>query len=134
VTSIIGKRILVADDEALIAMMVADMLKELGAIVVGPVYSYKQVLQAIAAGGFDGVILDVNLGDSLSFEAAKRLQRKGSPFCFATGYGAVIIPAEFSKTLVLQKPYGIAALAKCLDDLFGGDQIAHAPDAACVGL
>lgn len=133
-TSIFGKRILVADDEALIAMMVADMLKELGAVVVGPVYSFKQVLQAVAAGGFDGVILDVNLGDSLSFEAAKRLQMQGSPFCFATGYGAVVIPDEFSATPVLQKPYGVAALAKCLDDLFGGQQLARAPDAACAGL
>jgi CheY-like chemotaxis protein len=132
VTSLSGRRVLVVDDEPLIALMVADMLAELGAIAVGPLYSHKQALQALAAGGFECVILDVNLGDSLSFPFARELKALGIPFCFTTGYGAAVIPDEFSDTLVLPKPYETYTLAQCLEPLFCASvPLARSPETAC---
>ncbi|MFO6446307.1 response regulator [Erythrobacter sp. NE805] len=117
-TSFTNRRILVADDEPLVALMVADMLGELGAIPVGPARSFKQVSAVIGAGGFDGVVLDVNLGDGLSFPVARELRARGIPCCFATGYGGAAIPEEFADMAVLQKPYGTTALARSLDVMF----------------
>lgn len=118
--ALIGKQILVADDEALIAIMVADMLAELGAISVGPVYSQKQALAALDTWTFEGAILDVNLGDGPSFPVARALIGRNIPCCFATGYGATAIPPEFAATPVLQKPYRQAELADCLEALLTG--------------
>lgn len=126
-----GRRILIVDDEPLVAMMVADMLSELGAIPVGPVFSHKQAQAAIDTHVFDGAILDVNLGDNFSFSTARELTRRGVPCCFATGYGAIAIPDEFSGTAVLEKPYGTTALAECVGGLFEERvSISDSPEAA----
>lgn len=113
-----GRRVLVADDEPLVAFMVADMLMEMGVSTVGPAYSLKQALVAIEAGGFEAAILDVNLGDGMSYEAARLLRDRRIPFCFATGYGVAAIPEDLAATPILGKPYQSDTLATYLGVMF----------------
>ncbi|MEJ0098106.1 MAG: response regulator [Bauldia sp.] len=80
-------RILLLDDEPLIAMMVADWLAEIGCETVGPADSVASALGFLDGEPLDGAILDVWLGDEDSFPVADTLRRRGVPFAFATGHG-----------------------------------------------
>src|ERR1700761_7215194 len=97
-------RILVVEDEAMIAMLIEDMLSDLGCVPVGPAYNAEQALELIRSERFDAAILDVNLGGQRTTPVAEALHRKSIPFFFATGYGPAGIAAQFSKHIVLTKP------------------------------
>jgi len=83
-----GKRILVVEDEALIAAMVEDMLMELGATVVGPASSIAQALVLVNSDDFDAAVLDVNIRSEQVDPIADILMARNVPIVFATGYGA----------------------------------------------
>ena len=112
-----AKCILVVEDEPLVAMMVEDFLLGEGAVVVGPATSLAKALE-LAEGTFDAALLDVNLAGERVYPVARRLQQRGIPFVFATGYGG---PDEEWGTMpnVIEKPYSrddmIAALEQALD-------------------
>jgi DNA-binding response OmpR family regulator len=80
-----GKRILVAEDEPLIALDLADLIADHGASVVGPAYSLSDA-QSLIGGPLsepiDGALLDIDLGDDLVWPLALLLQQKGIPFAF----------------------------------------------------
>lgn len=101
-------RILIVDDEPLIAMLAGDWLDELGHETVGPALSLAEAL-ALADGDFDAAILDVSLGADTSFALADRLMARGVPFAFATGY--VADDGELGRGAVarLPKPFEFAA-------------------------
>jgi CheY-like chemotaxis protein len=107
---------LVVEDEAMVAMLVEDLLGELGCIVAGMAGSLAQGLKLASPGGaeIDAAILDVNLGGEKVFPIADELAARGVPFVFATGYGIVVIDPRFSDRLVLAKPYQKAALERLL--------------------
>lgn len=116
-----GLRILLVEDEALVAMMIEDMLQGMGCTVVGIAGSVTEGL-AFAADTdleLDGAVLDVNLGGEKVFPVAQRLKTRGVPFIFSTGYGAAGIVEEFALTPILAKPYGSAALQDMLVSLGG---------------
>ena len=79
-------RILIVDDEPLIAEIAVEWLAEMGHAVVGPAYDLKTAL-SLADGDLDAAILDVSLGRNDSYPVADRLKARGAPFAFATGYG-----------------------------------------------
>lgn len=109
---LVGKRILVVEDEPIVAMLIEDMLEELGASAVGPVPSVSLALGLLGAERVDAAVLDVNLGSERSDAVANRLTADGIPFIFATGYGRENLtgkPAE-----VLTKPYRIEMLKDAL--------------------
>ena len=106
-----GRRILVVEDEPIIAMALEDMLRDLDCIVVGPALRLDEAESRARTEPLDGAILDVNLGDGPTFSVAEILAARGVPFCFSTGYGASVIPARFESAAVLQKPYRREALA-----------------------
>jgi CheY-like chemotaxis protein len=103
-------RILVVEDEMTIAMMLEDMLEELGHDVTAVASRLPQAQSLAETGEIDLAILDVNLGGEASFPAARLLQSRGVPFLFATGYGSAGIEAEFIDVEVLKKPYLIEHL------------------------
>lgn len=82
------KRILLVEDEALIAAMVSDMLTDLGATVVGPAGSLTNALALAETGDFDAAVLDVNLRGERVDPVADLLIRRGIPVLYASGYGA----------------------------------------------
>ncbi len=108
-----GKRVLVAEDEAILAMLVEDMLLDMDAEIVGPAASLGQALALAEAGGFDLALLDVNLNGQPSHPVADLLHAKGVPFVYATGYAQAGDPAR-PNALLVQKPYRRDDLAEAL--------------------
>ena len=106
-----GKRILIVEDEPIIAMSLEDMLNDFGCEVVGPVLRLADAWAAARDERLDAAILDVNLGDGPSFSVAEILAGRGIPFCFSTGYGESSVPVQFHSAPVLQKPYRQELLA-----------------------
>lgn len=117
-----GKRVLLAEDEPIIAMSAEDMLIDLGCIVVGPAFSAAAAAELAHNAQFDAALLDVNLGDGPSFPVASILQKRRIPFSFVTGYGQTGLPPDFLCVPVLAKPYTKDALCGLLRELFSDDQ------------
>ena len=100
-----GLRVLVVEDEALVAMLIEDMLTDFGCKVRGPAGSIRQALDAIAEEAPDAAILDVNLGGEAVYPVADALRACGAPFVLATGYGEMGVAEGYRDAPVLQKPF-----------------------------
>ena len=100
-----GKRVLVVEDEAVIAFALEDVLANLGCEVVGPAVRLMQALELAETATLDAAILDVNINQGRSYSVADELNKRGVPYVFATGYGAEGIDQRYASTLVLTKPY-----------------------------
>jgi CheY-like chemotaxis protein len=120
---LIGRRILVVEDLALVSMLVEDDLRSAGAEVIGPVTSVAEALRlltALPAGGrVDAVVLDLQLRDGFARPVAERLVSRGIPFVITTGYASPGEEGVFSKAPCLVKPYPPGDLLMALADLFG---------------
>jgi len=116
-----GKRILVVEDEGLVALLVQDGLVGAGAEVVGPVGSVTDALQlvetAMGDGGISGAVLDLNLGGQPVFPVADVLSKLGVPFLFETGYGDDCDTGGYTAAPVLHKPYGTQRLVGAVQAL-----------------
>ena len=99
-----GRRVLLVEDEALVAMMIQDCLTEWGHSVIGPIGRASDALQAVNECDYDAAILDINLGDGMAYPVAEILSARGVPFVFVTGYEADTVDDRFSNIPVLQKP------------------------------
>ena len=113
-------RVLLVEDEALVAMMIQETLNEFGFQVVGPVSTASEALACARDNHFDAAVLDINLGDGLVYTVAEILGKRGVPFVFVTGYDADSVDARFSGVPVLQKPIERDMLQKVF--LLGADQ------------
>jgi two-component sensor histidine kinase len=102
--SISGNRVMIVEDEALVAMVVTESLTTLGCSVVGPFSRCSDALAAIEADEIDAAILDVNLDGEMVYPLADMLTERGVPFIFVTGYGAESIEERFTHIPVIQKP------------------------------
>ncbi len=101
---LVGNRLLLVEDEALVAMALKDMLTELGFEVVGAFNKVTEALAVVTNQDVNAAVLDVNLGGKLIYPVADSLVAKGVPFVFITGYGAEAIDDRFASYRVLQKP------------------------------
>ncbi len=111
-----GLRVLVLEDEPIVAMMLEDMLIELGCEVVGPASTLLEGMALARAGGFDVAVLDINVNGQRSDPIAQALDAEGKLYTFATGYGSAGLP-ECSGQRVIQKPYSLDQLATVLEEL-----------------
>lgn len=111
-----GCRVLLVEDESLVAMLAEDMLLDLGCEVVVAMRLDKALALARAE-RFDLAVLDVNLGDARSYPVADLLFERCTPFLFATGYGKRGLEAPYQGVPVLQKPYHAAPLEHLLHHL-----------------
>ena len=102
---IAGKRVLLVEDEALIAFALEDMLLVLGAEVVGPAHRLDEAVALALTSELDAAILDVNLNEQRSYAVADELARRGIGFVFATGYGEGGVRWGDGTPVVLAKPY-----------------------------
>ena len=109
-----GKRILVVEDEVLVAMLVEDELRAVGAEVVGPVptvdHALRLVEAAAADGGLSAAVLDINLNGQHVAPLADRLAALGVPFVFATGYGEGHDRGGHGAAPILSKPFDSRSL------------------------
>lgn len=110
-----GRRLLLVEDDYMIAADFAQALEERGVEVVGPVGSVREALVLIeTAGALDGAVLDINLGRETAFPIAAELTARGVPFVFATGYGSLALPPDFADVPRVEKPVDTTALARLL--------------------
>lgn len=110
-----ARRILIVEDEILLAMNLEDMLVELGHNVVAVATRMPEAMTLAADSEIDLAILDLNLSGALSFPVAEILRARGVPFLFATGYGLQGLSEEYKNEFMLAKPYGIDELESALN-------------------
>ena len=115
-TLLVGRRVLLVEDESLVAMLAEDMLLDLGC-EVAIAMRFDKALGYARSEAFDLAVLDVNLGDARSYPIADVLFERGTPFLFATGYGAQGLDVAYQGVPVLQKPYQAAPLEHLLGHL-----------------
>src|SRR5882762_8779118 len=108
--AIYGRRIMIVEDEALVAMILEDQLEELGLSIVATCANVADAMGAIDKNTPDAAILDVNLGGQLVYPVADRLIDRGIPFVFVTGYGRESIDRRYDSIHVLEKPVEREAL------------------------
>jgi CheY-like chemotaxis protein len=116
-TSLTNLKVLVVEDEALVSMLVEDMLGDLGCVVVGPAAEIEEALKLANDAEIDAALLDVNLGGRPIFPVADALKARGVPFAFASGYGEAGLSEGHRGALVLQKPFREADLRRVLEEL-----------------
>lgn len=101
-----GRRVLVVEDEMLVAMLLEDMLAALGCEIIGPAARVEQALKMIeTAGVLDAAVLDVNLNGEKSYPVADELAARRVPFVFSTGYGKNSLHNGYRSFPLLQKPF-----------------------------
>lgn len=100
---ITGKRILVVEDEFIVAAMLCDVLEDAGAEPVGPVGRVEDALEIIANEAIDAAVLDWNLHGQSGMPLAEALRDRDIPFVIATGYG--MVEEAFANQPILGKPY-----------------------------
>jgi CheY-like chemotaxis protein len=108
--AISGNRILVVEDEALVAIAIREALEEQGYSVIGPCNRITDAMVALRHNRVDAAVLDVNLGDVSVYPLADTLAAESIPFIFVTGYGSEELDRRFLTVPVLQKPIERQAL------------------------
>src|SRR3546814_6645 len=114
-----GKRILIVEDEILIAMETEAQLEAMGCEVVGPAPTVDAAIRLVEDSGMDAALVDANLAGNPVHELAAVLAQKRIPFAFATGYGRDGLPSGFDDVPVLAKPFSPASLRRTVLDLLG---------------
>ena len=109
------RRVLVVEDEYLLAKSIADGYAKLGVETVGPASTVERALKLLEHGGhLDGAVLDIKVRGDLVFPVADALRARGVPFVFATGYDQQAIPEQYSDVVRCQKPLDPAQLVSAL--------------------
>ena len=122
-------RILVVEDEPIIAEMLMEWLQDLGHEAVGPAATVIEALRLVET-QIDAVILDYSLGREPSFPIAERLSQRGIPFAFATGHTVATIDPAYAAAANLIKPFGFEAFRKAVDAIAPGQKSGVDPAAA----
>ena len=100
-----GVRVLVVEDEGAVALMIEEMLEDLGCTIAASVASLARAQEAVNSVALDVALLDVNLAGETTFALARELGRRTVPFVFSTGYGQAGLPPDLDERAVLTKPF-----------------------------
>jgi DNA-binding NtrC family response regulator len=111
--------IFLVEDEALIRMMVAEMIEELGHRVVAEAGNIQDAQALAEAAIFDLAILDINIAGSSILPVAEIIDRRRLPFLFISGYGSAARPEAFIERPALQKPLMLSKLGEAIDAILG---------------
>ncbi|MFP5512996.1 MAG: response regulator [Alphaproteobacteria bacterium] len=113
-------RILLVEDEPLVAMAIEDSLEVQNVGVIGPAGTVAEALDLIAKGGIDAALLDVSLRGERVDSVADALSAQGIPFVFTTGHGAAGLPKGHQDRPVLTKPFREIEMNDAIDRYFRG--------------
>jgi DNA-binding response OmpR family regulator len=102
---LVGRRILLVEDELLVAMLIEAVLEEQNCITVGPFSDLTSALEAAHREQVDGAVLDINLAGQMVFPVAEVLDARGVPFLLLSGYGAMALPPDRRHWPVCDKPF-----------------------------
>ena len=100
-------RVLIVEDEALVAMLLENMLEDMGCALAGSAATLDQAVEAATGLELDVAILDMNLAGRPVLPVAEALSGRGKPFIFATGYGEGGVPEAWRDRPTLQKPFSM---------------------------
>ena len=115
-----GRRILVVEDESLVAMLLETILEDMGAIPVGAISTVDEALEVVAADPLlDAALLDVNVAGREVFPVAEALKARDIPFVFSTGYGEGGLPDVWRGQTTIQKPFTEDAVKSALFKALG---------------
>ena len=110
-----GRRLLVVEDEYILAMDLAHSLEDQGAEVIGPAGAVAPALALLASSEkLDAAVLDINLGGTLVYPVVDALRERGVPCVFVTGYSRWVGPEAYANIPRLEKPVELRALARAL--------------------
>jgi len=112
---VIRLRVLLVEDEALLLMMTAEMVEEMGHIVVAKAGSIEQAEIMVRSVDFDLAILDVSVAGQLITSIAAIIAERGLPFLFTTGYGPTALPEGFRNRPHLRKPFLLTQLRTAIE-------------------
>src|SRR5437868_3661680 len=117
-----GRRVLIVEDEYLLAQDMADYFDDIGAEVLGPAATVADALALINSAEVQGAILDVNLRGERVYPVADVLRQRHVPFVFASGYGGELEPRAYADVPRCIKPVDFGILAKTLVEQMDGEQ------------
>jgi CheY-like chemotaxis protein len=100
-----GLRVLLVEDEAMVVLLLEDILSEFGHEVVGPVATLDKAVEMAQRETLDVAILDLNINGREVYPVAEALAARGIPFIFSTGYGKEGVRAPYDDRPTLQKPF-----------------------------
>lgn len=113
-----ARRVLVVEDEYLIAQDIATALRQFGAEVVGPISNLNDALAVLDSGErIDVAVLDINVQGEMIFPAVEALRRRGVALVFATGYDRSAIPSVYDQVPRWEKPFDAESLARVVAGL-----------------
>jgi len=112
-----GVRVLVVEDEYLVAALIEQILESAGCIVMGPVARVPEALDAVDHDDYDAAVLDVNLAGERINPVADALSERDVPFMFVTGYGENALPSKYAERPHIGKPFRMAELLGMLSSI-----------------
>lgn len=115
-----GRRLIILEDDYYQAHDSKDTLEEAGATVIAVTGSVPDLVPHLAEGPIDAVLIDINLGRSLSFDFARTLRAHSIPFLFLTGYDAGMLPEDLAGSPYISKPADRARIVAGLTELVAG--------------
>lgn len=120
ITGLDGRRVLIVEDESLVAMLLETILEDMGCVPVGPAATIEEGLaMAGDESVLDAALLDVNVAGQQIFPVAELLRARGVPFVFSTGYGEGGLPDAWRGQATIQKPFTEAAIRDALMKAMG---------------
>ena len=113
-------RVLIVEDEAMVSILIEDMVCDLGGQVVGPAANFEQGMTLALEADFELAILDVNVDGLVVYPIADVLRHRNIPFIFMTGYDSSVIPQRYRHNCVLSKPFSHQIFSEAMAELLPG--------------
>lgn len=113
-------RVLVVEDEPLLAETLCDLMRDAGCEPVGPAATVAEALSLIEQGGIDVALLDIRLRRETSFPVARALRQRGIPWLFLTSYQQHTLPDDLADAILVEKPFSPPALVEVVRRLARG--------------
>jgi CheY-like chemotaxis protein len=112
-----GLRVLLVEDEFMVALLLESELTALGYEIIGPIGRLNRALEIARQEAMDVAILDLNINVGEAYPVAEALAARGIPFVFVSGYGRRGLRAPYSDRPILQKPYRLEDLVRVLEEV-----------------
>jgi DNA-binding NarL/FixJ family response regulator len=120
--SLSGRRVLIVEDQSMVAMLLEDTLAELGCEIVGMAASFDEAAEKAASLSFDVAIVDINLNGEHTTTIAERMVLERRPLVLTTGYGSANLPSSLQRIPLLQKPFALQELRRAIRQALAGNQ------------